>query len=308
MNDLIRQAIAAEADERVDPRTVLANLHKAKKRKPFGLIVGVATLTVATAAAAVIVPTTIKKTDASPAAQQSATAQNVLLIGLDEVDHTDALMLARFRADGTGVTIVSLPRDVFVDGEKLNGLFRKDPKQLTAAVEKTTGAKVDHWAAVKMAGFTRISQLIGGVEVCLKAAVTDPITKAGFPAGRQSLVGDHALAFLRQRHGLPNGDLDRVKRQQAFLVGLASQITKENALELARGVNGMIVVDDGWDVLEFAQRFTGPLAISMSTLPVESEVQRETGFGFEIDPARSKEFVGKALDGGDTSGGDGCVN
>ncbi|MEU3647753.1 LCP family protein [Lentzea sp. NPDC034063] len=308
MNDLIRQAIAAEAEERVDSRTVLANLHKAKKRKPLGLIVGVATLTAAAAATAVIIPTTLQKSDASPAAQQPAAAQNVLLIGLDDVDHTDALMLARFRADGAGVMIVSLPRDVLVDGEKLNSLYRKDPKQLAAAVEKTTGVKVDHYAAVKMAGFVRISQLIGGVEVCLKAAVTDPITKVGFPAGRQALTGDHALAFLRQRHGLPNGDLDRVRRQQMFLVGLASQITKDNALELARGVDGMIIVDDGWDVLEFAQRFTGPPAISVSTLPVESEVQRETGSGYEIDPAKSREFVGKALDGGDTSGGDDCVN
>ncbi|MFD4672063.1 LCP family protein [Lentzea sp. NPDC058450] len=307
MNDLIRQAIEAEAEERVDSRTVLANLHK-RKKKPFGLIVGVATLTIAAAAVAVIVPTTIKKTDASPAAQQPATAQNVLLIGMDDFTKTDALMLARFRADGAAVMIVSLPRDIFVDDEKLNDLYRKDPKQLAAAVEQTTGVKVDHYAAVTMSGFARISQLIGGVEVCLKAAATDPVTGASFPAGRQSLEGERALAFLRQRHGLANGDLDRVKRQQAFLVGLASQITKENARELAQGAKGMFVVDDGWDVLEFAQRFTGPLGISVSTLPVESEVWRETGSGYQIDQAKAKEFVGKALDGGDTSGGDGCVD
>ena len=308
MNDLIRQAIAAEAEERVDSRTVLANLHKAKKRKPLGLIVGVATLTAAAAAAAVIIPTTIKKTEAAPvAASGPQDAQIVLLGGADDVGLTDALMLARFRADGSAVMVVSLPRDILVDGETINRLFAQDPKKLTAAVEKTTGAKVDHYAAVKMSAFGQISQLIGGVEVCLKEATTDQVTHVSFPAGKQTLMGDRALAFLRQRLGLPNGDLDRAKRQQLFLVGLASQITKDKAIALARGVSGSITVDEGWDVLEFAQRFTGPMAIGVTTLPVGASVQRETGFGYEVDPAKSKEFVDKALDGGDNSGEGGCV-
>ncbi|MFJ8963897.1 LCP family protein [Lentzea sp. NPDC102401] len=310
MNDLIRQAIAAEAEERVDSRIVLANLHKAKKRKPLGLIVGVATLTAAAAAAAVIIPTTIKKTEAAPPAVSpgAAEAQNVLLIGADDMGNTDALMLARFRGDGAAVMVVSLPRDLYVDGAKINGLFAQDPKKLTAAVEKTTGAKVDHYAAVRMSDFGPISQLVGGVEVCLKAAANDPITKVGFPAGKQVLQGDRALAFLRQRHGLPNGDLDRAKRQQMFLVGLASQITKDKALALARGVSGSIKVDDGWDVLEFAQRFTGPVGIGVTTLPVDAPVQRETGFGYEVDPATAKAFVDKALSGGDNSGEGDCTN
>jgi LCP family protein required for cell wall assembly len=310
MNDLIRQAIAAEAEERVDSRTVLANLHKAKKRKPLGLIIGVATLTAAAAAAAVIIPTTIKKTEAAPPAVSpgAAEAQNVLLIGADDNGNTDALMLARFRADGSAVMVVSLPRDVLVDGAKLNSLFAQDPKKLTAAVEKTTGAKVDHYAAVKMSAFGQISQLLGGVEVCLKAATTDQITHVSFPAGKQTLMGERALAFLRQRNGLPNGDLDRARRQQLFLVGLASQITKDKALALARGVSGSISVDEGWDVLEFAQRFTGPVGIGVTTLPVDEPVQRETGFGYEVDPAKAKAFVDKALDGGDSSGEGGCTN
>ncbi|HUQ58777.1 LCP family protein [Lentzea sp.] len=309
MNDLIRQAIAAEAEERVDPRTVMAGLRERKKRKPIGMIVGVATLTAAAAAAAVIIPTAVKKTDAAPAAAPPATAQNVLLIGLDDYDNADALMLARFKAGGEGVSIVSVPRDVLVGAERINGLFAKDPKRLTDAIEKTTGAEVDHYAAVRMSEFGRISQLLGGVEVCLKAPVSDPVAKVSFPAGRQTLQGDKALAFLRQRHGLENGDLDRARRQQAFLAGLASRITKENALALARGVTGVIRTDEGWDVLEFAQRFTGPVTVGVTTLPVDEpvELQPSTGFGYEVDPAKAKEFVGKALEGGDVSGGDGCV-
>ena len=61
---------------------------------------------------------------------------------------------------------------------------------------------------------------IGGVDVCLKSAVDDDFSGAHFAAGPRSVAGHDALAFVRQRHGLPLGDLDRVRRQQAFLAGL----------------------------------------------------------------------------------------
>ncbi|MET9634216.1 LCP family protein, partial [Lentzea sp. NPDC006480] len=167
MNDLIRSAIAAEAEERVDSRTVLAELHKRKARKPFGLIIGVAGLTVAAAAAAFIIPTAIKKTDAAPATSPQApiSAENVLLLGLDEVGNTDAIVYAHFNAD-TSVSVVSLPRNVKVGDEQLYGLFKADPKKLTGAVETLTGTKVDHYAAIKMSEFGKIAQIVGGVEVC----------------------------------------------------------------------------------------------------------------------------------------------
>lgn len=306
MNDLIRQAIAAEAEERVDSRTVLAELHRRTKRpKPLGLIVGVATLTAATAAAAVIIPTTLKKTDASPAVAPSPTAQNVLLLGTDDYNLTDAIVFARFGEDGS-VSAVSLPRDIAADGGKLNRLYPESPKKLTDAVEKLTGAKVDHYAEIRTSEFGKVAQAVGGVEVCLVAAARDPQTGASFPAGRQTLTGDQALAFLRQRMGLALGDLDRVKRHQAFLTGLAAKITKDNALPLAREISTSIKVDAGWDVLEFAQRFQGPLKIRTATLPVGDTVDVGSGQGFVVDPEQAKQFVGKQF-GGEVPEGADCV-
>ncbi|SFR11577.1 cell envelope-related function transcriptional attenuator common domain-containing protein [Lentzea waywayandensis] len=306
MNDLIRQAIAAEAEERVDSRTVLANLHKAKKRKPFGLIVGVATLTVAAAVAAVVIPTTLKKTDASPAAQTPA-AQNVLLIGTDEYHRTDALVFARFEGDGSA-TVISLPRDIYVGSgpDRINSLYMEDPRKLTDAVEQMTGAKVDHYAAINMSAFGQIAAAVGGVEVCLSAPAKDPRSGTDLPAGRQLISGDQALAFLRQRFDLTGGDLDRAKRHQAFLAGLAAKITKDNALMIARQVSGTIQVDQGWDVAEFAARFQGPVKIRTTTLPVGEPVQRDGTFGFAVDPAQAKQFVETQFNG-EGPVRDGCV-
>lgn len=308
MNDLIRQAIAAEAEERVDSRTVLANLHKAKKRKPFGLIVGVATLTAAAAAAAVIIPTAIHKTDASPATQPAppATPQNVLLLGLDDGGRTDAIVFAHFTTDGS-VSAVSLPRDIQLGNDKLNSLFPDNPAKLTSAVERMTGTKVDHYAAVKMADFGRIAEVVGGVEVCVTAATKDDETGARFPAGRQTLTGDQALAFLRQRKGLLKGDLDRVRRHQAFLAGLATKINKDNALALAREVGKSVRVDEGWDVLAFAQRFQGPVKLSAGTLPITDPGPTPTGHGLGVEPEKAKQFVDDQF-GGKAPAQDGCVN
>ncbi|GHH46626.1 LCP family protein [Lentzea cavernae] len=308
MNDLIRQAIAAEADERVDSRTVLAELHKRRKSKPFGLIIGVATLTVAAAAAAVIIPTTIKKTDAAPANAPVAEAQNVLLIGTDETHRSDALVLARFEGDGSA-TVISLPRDIYVGAspDRLNSLYMQDPRRLVDAVEQLTGTRVDHWAAVNMAAFGEVAAAVGGVEVCLNAAVNDPYSGADLPAGKQVIAGDQALAFLRQRHGLPLGDLDRVKRQQAFLAGFAAKITGETGPVLARLVGKAVQVDEGWDVVAFATRFQGPVKIRTSTLLVNQEVVRDSAYGYAVDPAQGKKFVEEQLSGKGQAG-TGCVD
>ncbi|MFD5825421.1 LCP family protein [Lentzea sp. NPDC060358] len=296
MNDLIRQAVAAEAEERVDPRIVLAELQKAKKRtRPWGVIAGVAALTAAATAAAVLVPTALEKTDASPATQTApVTAQNVLLIGIDDADRTDALVFTHFGADGS-VTVISVPKDVAVGQAKINDLYRQSPQRLVDEVERMTGEEVDHYAAVRMSEFGRVSQAVGGVEVCLSAPSRDTVDGAGFPAGRQTLTGDTALAFLRQRGGLPGGELDRVRRHQAFLAGLAAKITAENAPALARELSTAITVDQGWDVLAFAQRFRGPVKISSATLPTGGSVEVETGQAVRVDPVEAQRLVEERL-------------
>ena len=92
------------------------------------------------------------------------------------------------------------------------------------AVRKLTGAPIDYFAEVNLAGFYDLANSLGGVDVCLKHAVYDDYSGANFPAGPQTLDAAQALAFVRQRHGLENGDLDRTHRQQAFLSSVMHQL------------------------------------------------------------------------------------
>ena len=144
------------------------------------------------------------------------------------------------------------------------------------AVRNLTGVPIDYFAEINLAGFYDLAQSLDGVQVCLKEAVYDEYSGANFPAGRQTLNAEEALAFVRQRHGLDNGDLDRTHRQQAFLVSVMRQLQDSGTFtDLAKLQKLMavarknIVLSAGWDERQF-QRI-GDLAggkVEYRTLPV----------------------------------------
>ena len=68
------------------------------------------------------------------------------------------------------------------------------------------------------------------MEVCLKHRVHDINSGANFPAGFDHLDAAQAMAFVRQRDSLPNGDLDRTHRQQAFVNSVIHQLRAEGVL------------------------------------------------------------------------------
>ena len=101
-------------------------------------------------------------------------------------------------------------------------------------INALTGLHIDHYMQVDLLGFYRISNAIGGVTVCLNKAQNPNTDSDAFgkgysginlPAGVSVIKGTQALAFVRQRHGLPNGDLDRIRRQQYFLSAAFHKVT-----------------------------------------------------------------------------------
>jgi LCP family protein required for cell wall assembly len=340
---LIRQAIAEEANQAVDASTVLANLRKARKpRRRSGFAIAIAGVAVAAGVVAVVVPL-ISARDNSLATPGNAvltqpapspTAQNILLAGTDGSARTDTLLLVHRRIDGS-FQAVSLPRDTLVTvpqrGQaKLNAAYAMgskspdspgfDPdgaKTLVATVEQLTGTKVDHFAMVDMNVFGHLAEAIGGVEVCLRQATKDTVSGANLAAGKQVLAGDQMLAFLRQRHGLPNGDLDRVARQQAFLRALIIKLAgHKDFTALMEIVKANVRIDEGWNVLDFANQLVAGADVTTATIPITNvDVQMPNGgSAIGADPAAVQKFVGEFFAGrpapgsAPTPSGDGCVN
>lgn len=149
-----------------------------------------------------------------------------------------------------------------------------------ATVESFTGVHIDHFAEVNLDGFYELAKVLGGVQVCLKHPV--PLdTYSGFyakKAGFQHLNARMALAFVRQRHGLLNGDLDRTHRQQAFLDSVMQQLRNEGVLGDLTKINSLlsvakqyVITDSGWNLLDFATQMRSLTSgnLSFHTLPIE---------------------------------------
>lgn len=155
-------------------------------------------------------------------------------------------------------------------------------KFLIQTIDKLAGLKIDHYAEVNLLGFYNITKAVGGVDVCLKPTksgsnLQDANSGANFKPGQQTVEGGDALAFVRQRHGLIN-ELDRVKRQQVFMSALAKKMlqggTLSNPSKLSSMLNSVkqtVVLDKGWDVLNFAQQMQGITGgnIEFQTAPVK---------------------------------------
>ncbi|MEU6129356.1 LCP family protein [Saccharopolyspora sp. NPDC047091] len=252
---------------------------------------------------------------------------------------TDTLILLHVPADRSRAVAYSLPRDSYVDvpghgHHKINSAYGRgkaaerkrleaqgvtDPaalergsadggrKLLVRTVQQLTGVDVDHYAEVNLLGFYQLTKAIGGVEVCLNDAVDDPYSGARFAAGRQRISGGDALAFVRQRHGLLRGDLDRVQRQQAFLAGLARAMlatgTLANPAKLDRiftAVEQSVVLDEGWDPLAFAADLRGLAGgdITFGTIPVEDpEHDTPDGQAVQVNPHKVQLTIGRVNDG-----------
>jgi LCP family protein required for cell wall assembly len=147
-----------------------------------------------------------------------------------------------------------------------------------ATVEKLTGVHIDHFAEVNLDGFYELAKVFGGVQVCLRHAVHDKNSGADFRAGYQHLDAAQALAFVRQRDGLPNGDLDRTHRQQAFIDSVLHQLRTEGVLDdltklqaLLSVARQYVITDSGWNLLEFAGQTRGlsNRDFVFHTLPIE---------------------------------------
>ena len=171
-----------------------------------------------------------------------------------------------------------------------------------ATVEQLTGVHIDHFAEVNLDGFYELASVLGGVEVCLNHPVPyDP--NSGFyahKAGYQHLNAVMALAFVRQRHGLLNGDLDRTHRQQAFLDSVMQQLRTEGVLSDLTKINSLlsvakqyVITDSGWNLLDFASQMRSLTSgnLTFHTLPIVGYETIDGQDANQVDPALIQRLV-----------------
>src|SRR3954447_5853353 len=130
------------------------------------------------------------------------------------------------------------PEEVYTE-TKLNSAYSVGgPKCLVKVVQKLSGLSVNRFMAVDFAGFSKMVDALGGVEVCSTTPLEDYELGTVLPnAGRQMVDGHTALQYVRARQVTTetNGDYGRIKRQQLFLSSLLrSLISKEVFFSLSK--------------------------------------------------------------------------
>lgn len=186
-------------------------------------------------------------------------------------------------AEGTGKIKEAYGRAKEAEERRLRASGQADPRVLERAgreagrraqvltVSAFLNTRVDHLVEVSLVGFFHIAEQLGGIDVCLNNAVRDVMSGADFPAGRQHLDAAQALSFVRQRHGLPGGDLDRTRRAQAFLAYLMLRLKSADLTAVQAMVDTAkqdVVLSAGLDLVALAEHL--PSEVRFHTLPVEA--------------------------------------
>ena len=144
------------------------------------------------------------------------------------------------------------------------------------------GVPIDHFVEVTLAAFFQVAQAVQPITVCLNERTQDKFSGADFVKGRQEINASQAMAFVRQRRdpdeSLNFTDLDRTRRQQAFIVSLASKLQSSGTMSSPGKLMNLLgvaqqnmAVDNGLDLGKFAAEASSLMSggLTLFTLPVE---------------------------------------
>ncbi len=207
---------------------------------------------------AVIVPEgSLDPTGPTPVPWDKTRPVTVLVMGLDYSDqratqdfgppHTDTMILFSYDPMNDSVSMLSIPRDLWVnipgyDYAKINTAYRigeanqlpgGGPGLAVKTVESFLGVPINYYAQIDFSAFERFIDEIGGIKITVEEEMTiDPIgdsPKVKLTPGRYTLNGELALAYARQRK-TGQGDIDRSRRQMQVILAIRDRLLEFDQL------------------------------------------------------------------------------
>ncbi len=205
-------------------------------------------------------------------------------------ERSDTIMLMHIPLSMDRAFAISFPRDAYVDIPPVPGKWNGGKDKINAAmalggvphlvktIQQFSGLTIDHVVMVDFSGMRKITDAVGGVDVYIDKQTVDPYRPSRvFKKGLNHLDGETAEAYVRQRKNLPNGDYDRMKRQQQFLHALMTKVTQSGMItstskmdDLLLAVTDAITVDKAMPVkdLAFAMKKLRPADVTFLTIPM----------------------------------------
>ena len=194
----------------------------------------------------------------------------------DGTDLSDTAFIVHVAADRKWAEVISIPRDLFVsipacqdrltpgqtdaaqsEGQFYDAMGEGGPACAVATVEQMTDIRMDHFLELTFDAFIDLTDAVGGVQICVpQGGINDPdYSGLVLSAGLHTVIGNEALAFVRDRHGLAGGmDTSRIQMQQQFMTALFNKMTSNGTLEdpvtlykIANAISNNITVDPALD-------------------------------------------------------------
>ncbi|CAL9563527.1 LCP family protein [Streptomyces albus] len=215
---------------------------------------------------------------------------------------SDTAMVLHINEQHDKATVVSIPRDTLVQRPACQGDGSENHRNVPAqramfntayevggpacavkTVESLSGVRMDHYMEVDFAGFKKLIDTLGGVQMTTAQSIHDKSSHLDLPAGTHRLDGEQSLGLVRTRHGVGDGsDLGRIQLQQAFIKALIDQVNSigvfsspKKLYDLADTATSALTTDSDLDsvgkLTGMAQMLKGIKSddIQMTTLPVE---------------------------------------
>lgn len=158
----------------------------------------------------------------------------------------DTIILARIDPQDVKVTLVSIPRDTYVDmgynGEaKINSAYSfGGPSYMVEVVQQFAGVPISHYAEIDFDAFVAIVDQIGGIDVTLPVAINDPeYTGLALEAGTHHLNGWDSLMLCRSRHAYDEyggGDFYRAANQRMVISAVARKVLASDLLTMSNTI------------------------------------------------------------------------
>ncbi|MFI1988636.1 LCP family protein [Actinoplanes sp. NPDC020271] len=247
---------------------------------------------------------------------------NLLLLGSDSRaaepgesspigERSDTIMLVHIARSRDKATIISIPRDSYVDvpaggtwkggKNKINAAFAYGGAALTATtVKRLTGIPLDGAMIANFAGIRDLVDAVDGVNVCIPYDVKSTFSDREWKQGCHDMNGDLAEEFMRQRYNVPGGDFGRIKNQQLVVQAVTKKVAEKNLLYKPLELDTLLgiaadslTVDQNLDLrdLVFAVRDIRPGSIGYATVPYTSaDLRTPAGAAVQLDTEAAAEL------------------
>lgn len=236
---------------------------------------------------------------------------NILLLGVDrrpgekEATRTDTMILLTVDPASKTAGMLSIPRDLWVRiptvgynkitvahfwGER-NDYPGGGPALVMKTVEKEIGVRPHYYVRVNFAGFEKIIDLIGGIDVYVEKPINDPEYpdhNYGFdplyiPAGHQHFDGEMALKYARTRHA--DSDFGRMRRQQEVIEAVIRQVLDTDQLDTL-----IANAPSLWQGFQDAVETDMPLSVMLKLAPLARDIDLDDVHRVVLDHSMTQSF------------------